>query len=55
MIRQIKPVSAEVEYCIAPWYLRMRWWIAGRLWCWSRSFEFLALECPEQANPWWRR
>ncbi len=45
---------ALVEYTLAPWYLRLRWWCATRFWCWCQSFEALGVESPQQANPLWR-
>lgn len=50
------PKVATTEYVLAPWHMRLRFWLGERLWCWCRSFEQDGLESPEQANPlWWRR
>lgn len=40
-----------IEYVRAPWYQRLRWWLAGIVWCWCDSF--VLLESPEQANAYW--
>jgi hypothetical protein len=45
----------DVTYCLAPWYLRLRWWIAGIIWNWGRGCEELSIESPNLAQPLWHR
>lgn len=44
----------RVEYTLAPWHLRLRWWMAEVLWGWGKSFEDMGAQSADQANPWWR-
>lgn len=46
---------ATIDYVLAPWYMRLRFWLAERYWRWCRSFEQDGVEAPEQVNPLWRR
>lgn len=43
------------QYILAPWHMRMRWWLALCFWRWSQSFVALHIEDPGQANPLWHR
>jgi hypothetical protein len=43
------------EYCLAPWHLRVRWWLASRFSRWCSTFEESGAQSPEQVNPLWRR
>lgn len=44
-----------VEYRVAGWQLRLRWWLLARLWSWGKGFEEFGAASPELANPLWRR
>lgn len=57
MIMQLKLPSkiALIEYVIAPWHLRLRWWLEARLWCLGQGFGACEGGTPEQSNPLWRR
>ncbi len=46
---------ALIEYVIAPWHLRLRWWLEARLWCLGQGFGACEGGTPEQSNPLWRR
>ncbi len=50
------PKVAQIEYVLAPWHLKVRWWLEERFWLWCQIFAQEGAESPEQANPfWWRR
>jgi hypothetical protein len=52
---QTPPRVAEIEYCVAPWHMRLWFWLQERYWCWCQSFQQPGVESPEQVNPLWRR
>lgn len=43
------------EYTVAPWSLRVRWWLEARLWRWCKGLEETGAQSPEQANLLWRK
>lgn len=47
--------TALIEYSLAPWHLRLRWWVLARFYCWCKSFEQVGAEAPEHVNPLWKR
>jgi hypothetical protein len=47
--------TALTEYCLAPWHLRVRWWLAACFYSWCYGLEQSGAESPEQVNPLWRR
>lgn len=55
MATRTRPQTTQTDYVRAPWPLRLRWWLAGQLWSWGRSFEDMGAQSADQANPWWRR
>lgn len=46
---------ALTEYVLAPWHLRVRWWLEAGLWWLCERFTVPVESSPEQANPFWRR
>jgi hypothetical protein len=47
--------TALTEYRLAPWHIRLRWWLEARLWCWEKGFEECGADTTEQVNPFWRK
>lgn len=43
------------EYTLAPWPLRLRWWLSARFWRWCKGFEEAGAQSPEQVNALWRK
>jgi hypothetical protein len=43
------------EYNLAPWHVKLCWWLEARLWWWGKSFEEHGAASPEQAHPFWRK
>lgn len=44
-------LPTTLDYVVAPWYLRMRWYVVGLFQTWCNSFA--ALSSPEQAHHMW--
>jgi hypothetical protein len=55
MATQTRPKMAETEYVLAPWHLRLIWWLTARLWGWGRGLLATSAEAPDLASPLWRR
>jgi hypothetical protein len=55
MALQTRPQTTEIEYVRAPWHLRLRWWLAARMWRFGRALSAISADAPELANPLWRR
>jgi hypothetical protein len=47
--------TALTEYTLAPWHLRVRWWLLARLYDWFTTYEETGAESSEQVNPLWRK
>ena len=45
--------TALTEYVLAPWHLRLRWWLAACFWRWCQSFAESDAETTSQVNPYW--
>ncbi|MFV9504691.1 MAG: hypothetical protein AB4911_09010 [Oscillochloridaceae bacterium umkhey_bin13] len=46
---------ALTEYMLAPWHLRLGWWLMGQLWRFGQLFIITEEAHPEQINPLWHR
>lgn len=55
MATTIKPATVETEYVLAPWHLRVRWWLLAGFWRVCDVFAPIVDESPEQQHPLWRR
>jgi hypothetical protein len=49
------PRVVETDYLLAPWQLRVRWWLLAGFWRLCDSFAPLVDERPAQQNPLWQR
>lgn len=55
MALQTQPKTTETEYIRAPWHLRLRWWLAARLWYMNQGLADISNDSPDLINPLWRR
>lgn len=55
MTTQTRAQSTEIEYRLAPWHLRLRWWAMAGFWRMADLFAPLVDESPEQQNALWHR
>lgn len=45
----------SIEYVLAPWHLRARWWVEAQAWRFWQLFWIEEPSSPDQINPLWRR
>jgi hypothetical protein len=55
MALPVRTITELPEYLLAPWHLKLRWWLLAGFWRLADLFAPMAEEAPEQQNALWRR